>query len=67
MLKKRRKADAQCRAFNKECENKHFFEQTAQGTSLAGCITFSTFLLTILVNPGARFAMFLLLQIRNLT
>ena len=51
MLTKRRKADAECRAFNKEWENKYFFEQTAQGASLAFCITFNTFLLTILVNP----------------
>ena len=51
MLTKRRKVDAECRAFNKESENKYFFEQTAQGASLAFCITFNTFLLTILVNP----------------
>ena len=51
MLTKHRKVDAECRAFNKEWENKYFFEQTAQGASLAGCITFNTFLLTILVNP----------------
>ena len=35
MLTKRRKVDAECRAFNKESENKYFFEQTAQGASLA--------------------------------
>ena len=43
MLTKRRKVDAERRAFNEEWENKHFFEQTAQGASLACCITFSTF------------------------
>ena len=43
MLTKRRKFDAECRAFNKEWENKYFFEQTAQGASLACRITFNTF------------------------
>ena len=43
MLTKRKKVDADCRAFNEEWENKYFFEQTAQGASSACCITFSTF------------------------
>ena len=36
MLTKRRKVDADCRAFNK-WENKHFFEQIAQGALLDCC------------------------------
>ena len=43
MLTKRRKFDAECRAFYKEWENKYFFEQTAQSASLACRITFNTF------------------------
>ena len=61
MSAKRRKVDADCRAFNEEWESKYFFAQTAQGASLACCITFSTFLLTIFVNPRVGVATFLLL------
>ena len=61
MLPNGGKVDADCRAFNEEWENKYFFEQSAQSASLACCITFSTFLLTILVNPRVRFATFMLL------
>ena len=50
MSTKRSKVDAECRALDEEWENKYFFEQTAQGASLACCITFSIFLLQILVN-----------------
>ena len=67
MLTQRKTVDAECRAFIEEWENKYFFERNAPDASLACCITFSTFLLTILVNPRVRFATFLLLKIRNLT